>query len=196
MDKPATVYANAPALPQEPAQRSQSWVKWMILGLLLAAIGGGVLLARNMGAFPGLGGSPSKPAASTADPVDKNAISAEDKAKADLLVGPQGQGSTTSTATTPGNDPSVVTINPSGDNASPAPAAPVGSAGTVSTAAPAPVMPEPPPVNVPVTQPTVANTTPDIGGAPNPVPARAPKPPQRTPAPARSGGPSLDDLLD
>ncbi|WP_246610593.1 zinc ribbon domain-containing protein [Comamonas fluminis] len=182
-DKPAPAYANAPALPQEPAQRSQSWIKWVVLVLIIAAIGGGVLLAKNMGAFPGMGGAPSP----SAPAVDKNAISPEDKAKAEALVGPQG-GSRA-------NDPSVVTINPPAGSADPA--APAAQPAPLAPPPPppvqAPVLPEPPPASVQVTQPGTANTTPDVKIAPNPV---QPKPAQRPPAQPRRGGPSLDDLLD
>ena len=72
---------NAPAMPQEPARHNQSWIKWLVLVLILIAIGAGVLLARNMGAFPGMGGSASQTPSSSAAPADKNAISAEDKAR-------------------------------------------------------------------------------------------------------------------
>ena len=166
-----TSYHNAPALPQEPPQRSQSWIKWVVLALIVAAIGGGVLLAKNMGAFPGLGSTTSRPASDPATPpVDRNAVSPEDKAKAEALVGPQGG----SPAPAAGSDPSIVTITP-----------PV----QVEMPAPPPAMP--PPAITPTSPPS---TSPEVIMAPNPVPAKPPKPQPRPPA--RSGGPSLDDLLD
>lgn len=171
---------NAPAMPQEPARHNQSWIKWLVLVLILIAIGAGVLLARNMGAFPGMGGSASQTPSSSAAPVDKNAISAEDKAKADALVGPQGAGN----APLPANDPSVVTINPPADNVDVA--APTAAQPTISSPAPTPAIPE---VIV-----SPAGPAPDTAVTPNPAPARPAKP-QSRPA-VRNGSPTLDDLLD
>lgn len=167
-------------MPQEPARHNQSWIKWLVLALILIAIGAGVLLARNMGAFPGMGGSASRTPSSSAAPVDRNAISAEDKAKADALVGPQGAGNTP----IPANDPSVVTVNPPADNVDVAarPAAQV----TISSPAPTPAIPE---VTI-----NPVNPTPDTAVAPSPPPARAAKP-QARPS-VRNGSPTLDDLLD
>lgn len=171
---------NAPAMPQEPSRHNQSWIKWLVLVLVLIAIGAGVLLARNMGAFPGMGGSTSQTPSSAATPADRNAISAEDKAKADALVGPQGAGN----APAPANDPSVVTINPPADNVDVA--APPATQATISSPTPTPAIPE---VTV-----SPASPAPDTAVAPPPAPARPAKP-QSRPA-VRNGSPTLDDLLD
>ena len=179
-------YSNAPALPQEPPRGSQAWIKWMVLALIVAAIGGGVLLARNMGALPGLSNSPVPvtPAA------DRNGVSDADKSKADNVVGPQGVAGGSSAAT-PASDPSVVTITaPAG---SPAVAPPTDVVAPVTQVAPAISAPPepPPPIKLPQIQSNAGSGTESGSTPPNP----APKPAKPRP-PARSGGPSLDDLLD
>ncbi|RGE41178.1 hypothetical protein DZC30_19100 [Comamonas testosteroni] len=172
-------YSNAPALLQEPPRSSQAWIKWMVLALIVAAIGGGVLLARNMGALSSLN-SPS------VSPSDRNGVSDADKSKADNVVGPQGVGGSSSAAT-PASDPSVVTI--------PAPVAttPIDAPAPVTQVAPAVSAPPepPPPLKLPQIQSNAGSGTESGPTPPNP----APKPAKPRP-PARSGGPSLDDLLD
>lgn len=153
-----------PSFPQEPPPNSKAWIKWAALALIVAAIAGGVLMANNM---KGLSDSNSTPASSH---PDKDAVSPEDKAKADALVGPLG-GSTEAPATAV-NDPSSVTI-----------------------VNPAPVPDIPPPTVSPTPAAPAVNTSPE------PVPPAATSRPV-TPAPVKapparkSGGPSLDDLLD
>ena len=104
----------------------------------------------------------------TASQAGKDSVSPEDKAKADALVGPQG-GNAAAVPAAPLNDPSSVTIAPS-PVTNPAPAAPV-----INTS------PE-------LASPPAAPTAPAV--APN-----KPAPVKVQPA-KKSGGPSLDDLLD
>ena len=161
----------------------------MVLALIVAAIGGGVLLAKNMGALPGLSNSPvpATPAA------DRNGVSDADKSKADNVVGPQGVAGG-SQAATPANDPSVVTINaPAGSPAGAPPdvAVPVTQVAPAVSAPPEP----PPPVKLPQIQSSAGAGTESGLAPPNPAPNPVPKPVKPRP-PARSGGPSLDDLLD
>ena len=104
----------------------------------------------------------------TASQAGKDSVSPEDKAKADALVGPQG-GNTVPVPAAPLNDPSSVTIAP------------------------------PPAIN-PAPAASVVNTGPEL--APPPVVPAAPAAAPNKPAPVKvqpakkSGGPSLDDLLD
>lgn len=98
----------------------------------------------------------------------KDSVSPEDKAKADALVGPQG-GNAAAVPAAPLNDPSSVTIAP-------------------------------PPVTNPAPATPVINTGPELA-SPSAAPA-APAVAPNKPAPVKvqpakkSGGPSLDDLLD
>lgn len=104
----------------------------------------------------------------TASQAGKDSVSPEDKAKADALVGPQG-GNAAAVPAAPLNDPSSVTIAPL-PVTNPAPAAPVINTG-----------PE-------LASPSAAPAVPAV--APN-----KPAPVKVQPA-KKSGGPSLDDLLD
>ncbi|NIF81935.1 zinc ribbon domain-containing protein [Comamonas sp. Tr-654] len=172
--KPAPRNHRAPAFPQEPVRGSNAWIKWAVLALLIAAIAGGVMMASNMRGLTGTGSSANS--ASGATQAGKDAISAEDKAKADALVGPLG-GNTAAQAT-------------------PAEGAPIGapatsSVDTVPATAVAPVVVSPDTVSA---APAPA-ASPQLPAAPAsgkpPVP-----PPARTPPVKKSTAPSLDDLLD
>ncbi|WP_255576425.1 zinc ribbon domain-containing protein [Comamonas sp. Y33R10-2] len=158
--------AHSPNFPQEPAQSSKSWIKWAALALIIAAIAGGVLMANKMKALSGANSAP------TASQANKDAMSPEDKAKADALVGPQG-GNTASTTDTvaPLNDASSVTIAPAVQTPFPA----------VSN--PTPQLP-PPSVALPATTPPLPQVAPS-----KPAPAKVQ--PTKSNAP-----PSLNDLLD
>lgn len=154
-----------PSFPQEPPRSSKTWIKWAVLALIAAAIAGGLLMANNMKSLTGTN------SATSASQAGKDAVSPEDKAKADALVGPQG--SNGATAAVPLNDPSTVTI------ASPAP---VQEAPPPPTATPAPAAP-------------VINTSPEV--APPPAPSRPVTPaPMKAPPTKKSSAPSLNDLLD
>ena len=159
---------SAPAFPQEPQRSSRAWIKWSALALVAAAIAGGILLARNMSAFPGSSGNPSTPVPA----ADKNAISAEDKARADALVGPQG-------ATAKPVDPSTTIVVP-----------PDASTGGEASTAPAPtVAPQAPAIPAQGMGADSSQTKPVETPAPAPKPVVKPKPQPK-------GPPSLDDLLD
>lgn len=167
---PDSAAYSAPAFPQEPVS-SKSWIKWAILVFVVAAVGGGALLARKMSVFPGNSGSPSTPVPA----ADKNAISPEDKARAESLVGPQGvntQPAETSTL-----------IAPAADTAAPV--------------AVAPPLPEVLPLVVAPSNsrtPDASSPAPVEGMAPN---ALQPKPTPKPKPKPQSGNPlSLDDLLD
>lgn len=159
---------SAPAFPQEPQRSNRAWIKWSALALVAAAIAGGILLASNMSAFPGSSGNPSTPVPA----VDKNAISAEDKARADALVGPQG-------ATAKPVDPSTTIVVP-----------PDAVTGGAASTAPAPAMaPQAPAIPVQGMGADSSQTRPVEAPAPAPRPVARPKPQPK-------GPPSLDDLLD
>lgn len=159
--------SSAPSFPQEPQASSQAWIKWAGLALIAAAIGGGILLAGRMSAFPGSSGNPSTPVPA----VDKNAISAEDKARADALVGPQG------VKAPPADSSTTIVISPDAPSDSPA----------AVSAAPAP-------------QPSAPLSLPNTGADSRPAQTAdmaAPTPrPLPKPKPQPKGSPSLDDLLD
>ncbi|MEX8193870.1 zinc ribbon domain-containing protein [Comamonas guangdongensis] len=155
---------NPPALPREPLPGNRSWIKWAVLALVIAAVAAGAMMARNMAGL-------SKSHTDAALP-DKDALSAQDKARADALVGPQ-------TGAAAG---SAATAAPSTADA----AAPVPQAVPAPTALPAAApMPAPEPA-----QAATAGNTAEPFTAPAAKPAAKPRP-----AP-KNGPPSLDDLLD
>ena len=157
-----------PAFPQEPVRGSNAWIKWAALALLIAAIAGGVMMASNMKGLTGTGSSANS--ASGATQAGKDAISAEDKAKADALVGPLG-GNTAAQATPAESAPAAV------DNVPSTTVAPVVATPDTVSAAPAPA------------------ASPQLPAAPasGKPPVQAPA---RTPPVKKSTAPSLDDLLD
>jgi hypothetical protein len=157
-----------PAFPQEPVRGSNAWIKWAALALLIAAIAGGVMMASNMKGLTGTGSSANS--ASGATQAGKDAISAEDKAKADALVGPLG-GNTAAQATPAESAPAAV------DNVPSTTVAPVVATPDTVSAAPAPA------------------ASPQLPAAPasGKPPVQAPA---RTPPVKKSSAPSLDDLLD
>lgn len=171
---PAPRNHRPPAFPQEPVRGSNAWIKWAVLALLIAAIAGGVMMASNMKGLTGTGSSANS--ASGATQAGKDAISAEDKAKADALVGPQG-GNTAAQAT-PAESATISAPN-------------AGSVDTVPSTAVAPVVVSPDTVSAAPAQ----AASPQLPAAPAsgkpPVPA-----PARTPAVKKNTAPSLDDLLD
>ncbi|MDR3064380.1 MAG: zinc ribbon domain-containing protein [Comamonas sp.] len=159
-----------PAFPQEPVRGSNAWIKWAVLALLIAAIAGGVMMASNMKGLSGTGNSAT--GTSNAAQGGKDAISAEDKAKADALVGPLG--------------------GPVAAQVAPADSAPMPAAvDHVPSTAAAPVATPPDTVSAAPAQ----AASPQLPAAPAsgkpPVPA-----PARTPPVKKSTAPSLDDLLD
>ncbi|MBV8248978.1 MAG: zinc ribbon domain-containing protein [Comamonas sp.] len=162
--RPARSYANAPALPQEPLAGNRSWIKWAALALVIAAVAAGALMARNMAGL-------SKAHTDIAMP-DKDALSAQDKARADALVGPQA---------TAGSAATAVPSTTAADAAAHEPQA-------ASTVAPI-AAPMPAPEPVPAQAAAAANTA-EPFSAPAAKPAVKPRP-----AP-KNGPPSLDDLLD
>ena len=150
-----------------------------MLALIVAAVGGGALLAMNLKGLPGTSNT------NAASQTDKNGISTEDKAKADIVVGPQG-GNDKPQAAQPGDDTSIVNIG--------APTAP-SMPGPNVEASPTPLPSLPPPPE-PLPPPKPMNIDgPSIGIAPS-VPSSKPVPPSRPRAQPKSGPPSLDDLLD
>ena len=175
---------STPAFPPEPPQSSKAWIKWAALVLVIAAVGGGVLLAKNMKGLSGTSNTSSAPQ------TDKNGVSAEDKAKADTVVGPLG-GSDNVQAPQPTQDTSIVNIGaPTAPSTTPAtPAAGV----EISQPTPLPTLP-PPPEPLPPPKPVVIDG-PSIGIAPS-MPSNKPVPPSRPRPQNRNGSPSLDDLLD
>ena len=160
-----------PAFPQEPVRGSNAWIKWAVLALLVAAIAGGVMMASNMKGLTGAGNSASNAnSASGGAQAGKDAISAEDKAKADALVGPLG-GNAAAQATPVESAPAAV------DNVPSTTVAPVAATPDTVSVTPAPAAsPE-------------LSSAPASGKPPMPAPAR-------TPAVKKNTAPSLDDLLD
>jgi hypothetical protein len=171
--------ASGPAFPPEPSQSSKSWIKWAVLALIVAAVGGGALLAMNLKGLPGTSNT------NAASQTDKNGISTEDKAKADVVVGPQG-GNDNVQAAQPAQDTSIVNIG--------APTAPSAPAPNVEASpTPLPSLP-PPPEPLPVPKPI--NMDGASVGIPPSMPTNKPVPPSRPRPQPKSGPPSLDDLLD
>lgn len=162
--------AHSPVFPQKPVQSSKSWIKWAALAVLVAAIAGGVLMANNMKALSGANSAP------TASQANKDAMSPEDKAKADALVGPQGGNPASPTGTAaPLNDPSSVTITPAVQTPPPAASNPTSQLPPPSTALPA----------------TPSAPSPALPAAVSSKPAPAKVQPVK-----KNAAPSLNDLLD
>lgn len=174
------VNASAPALPAEPTASSNGWIKWALLAMVIVAIIAGVQMAGSMKSMAVSGkNSSASPAA------DKDSVSAEDKARADALVGPQsGTASAASTSpaqpdsSTPASQEQTESLNQANTSAASTALAIEDAANASNTAA------------VPAPASSTAQTA-----APAPVKAARPVPPRVEP-PARNAGPSLDDLLD
>ncbi len=160
-----------PAFPQEPVRGSNAWIKWAVLALLVAAIAGGVMMASNMKGLTDAGNSASNAnSASGGAQAGKDAISPEDKAKADALVGPLG-GNAAAQATPAESAPAAV------DNVPSTTVAPVAATPDTVSVTPAPAAS------------AELSSAPASGKPPMPAPAR-------TPAVKKNTAPSLDDLLD
>jgi hypothetical protein len=130
------------------AAGSRPWIKWAVIAVLLFAVGAGVLLAQKLGRFSHSANmaspAPSGPAGTAS--TDKNAISPEDKARADALVGPQNR-----------DTPAVPAVSAVQDAPVPAPAAP-----------PPPPEPMPRPAAAPPSPPA-AQPTPHPQNRPQPT---------------------------
>lgn len=174
------VNASAPALPAEPTASSNGWIKWALLAMVIVAIIAGVQMAGSMKSMAVSGkNSSASPAA------DKDSVSAEDKARADALVGPQsGTASAVSTSpvqpdsSAPASQAQTESLNQANTSAASTALAIEDAANASNTAA------------VPAPSSSTAQTA-----SPAPVKAARPAPPRVEP-PARNAGPSLDDLLD
>lgn len=170
---PRTPYS-PPAFPAGLAIGSRSWIQWAVIAVLLIALGAGVLLAQRLGRFSHSANmaSPAPSGLAGAATADKDAISPEDKARADALVGP---------------------LNREAPAAPPVQNAPATGDATTA-AAPAPQFPPPQPEPLP--KPAAA-----VEAAQPPLPAAAPpsRPaaqPKSNPLPQNRPQPTLDDLLD
>lgn len=156
-------HTRAPAFPAEPSASSNGWIKWALLAMVIAAVIAGVQMAGSMKNMAVSGKSPAGSSTSSQD-----AVSAEDKARAEALVGPQT------------------------DAASAAPAAPVQPESSASASQSENLTPASAPHAA-----TAPDSTSGTAAATSPAPAKAARPaPPRVEPPARNTGPSLDDLLD
>lgn len=165
-----------PAFPTEPPAVGRSWIKWAVIAVLLIAVAAGVLLAQKLGKFshsPNMA-SPVPSGQAGMAITDKNAISQEDKARADALVGPQNRD-----------------IPAAQDAAAPA------NSDTAPAAVPAPQ--SAPPQPEPLPRPTTAVAPVDAAQSPlqaAPPPSRPTTQPKPNPRPQNRPQPTLDDLLD
>ncbi|GGH56888.1 hypothetical protein GCM10010975_16000 [Comamonas phosphati] len=157
-----------PAFPTEPIAGGRPWIRWAVIAVILIAVGSGVLLAQKLGRFSHsanmAGPAPSGPTGAAA--TDKEAISQEDKARADALVGPLHR-----------DTPTAPAVQEAATRA----------AGDATAAVPAPPSPPSPPESLP--KPTAAAAA----AAPPSHPAAQPKP---NSPPQNRAQPTLHDLLD